>query len=64
MSPARDTTAAVISERAPEAARRDYRRFDQVAVIAGDHRAIAYFVRGDRGTERTLATCPIVRGAP
>ena len=46
------------------AARRDYRRFDQVAVIAGDHRAIAYFVRGDRGTERTLATCPIVRGAP
>ena len=27
-------------------------------------RAIDWFVRGERGTERTLARCPIVRGAP
>ncbi len=46
------------------AGRGDYRGFDQVQVIAGDHKAIDYFVRGDRGRERTLATCAIARGAP
>ncbi|MBK9036031.1 MAG: hypothetical protein IPL61_33085 [Myxococcales bacterium] len=45
------------------AVRGDYRAFAQVEVIAGTHRAIDYFVRGDRGVERTLATCPIARGA-
>jgi hypothetical protein len=46
------------------APRGGYRGFDEVQVIAGNHRAIDWFVRGDRGTERTLARCPIVRGAP
>jgi hypothetical protein len=35
-----------------------------VQVIAGNHRAIDWFVKGVRGTERTLARCPIARGAP
>lgn len=46
------------------ASRGGYRGFDEVQVIAGNHRAIAWFVRGERGSERTLARCPIVRGAP
>jgi hypothetical protein len=44
------------------AGRAGYRGLDQVQVIAGTHRAIEYFVRGDRGSERTVVACPIVRG--
>lgn len=43
--------------------RSDYRGFDRVLVIAGDHKAIDYFVRGDRGVERTLASC-MIGGVP
>ncbi len=46
------------------APRAGYRAFDEVQVIAGNHRAIAYLVDGQRGTERTLTRCPIVRGTP
>jgi len=46
------------------APRAGYRGFDEVQVIAGNHRAIDWFVKGVHGTERTLARCPIARGAP
>ena len=37
-------------------------RMDTVSVMAGNHAAVDYLVRGIRGTERVIATCPIVRG--
>jgi hypothetical protein len=36
-----------------------YRGLTEVQVIAGDHRAIAYLVRGERGSERVVARCPL-----
>lgn len=42
---------------------RGFDGLDTLLVVTGQHAAVDYLVRGVHGTERTLATCPIVRGA-
>lgn len=41
---------------------RGFDRMDTVQVVFGDHRAVAYLVRGVHGKERPLARCAIPRG--
>lgn len=44
------------------ATRPGYRAYDEVRLVTGNHLAVDYLVRGQRGTETVRARCPIERG--
>jgi hypothetical protein len=59
----RGQTQQLCAEVAARVARhRDFDRMDTVQVVFGDHRAVAYLLRGVHGPERLLARCAIPRG--
>lgn len=38
--------------------------YDDITIVFGDHRAVAYLTKGVRGKETVLAQCPIPRAKP